>query len=65
MRPKSPCKDCNDRHETCHTVCDRYSVWKAEWEEQRKTINNSKYYYAEMYRLRNESIGRMRRKNHA
>lgn len=25
----SPCKDCEDRHEGCHSSCEDYLTWKA------------------------------------
>lgn len=27
---KSPCKNCEDRHDWCHSECDRYKAFKAE-----------------------------------
>ena len=28
-RPKiSPCADCKDRHEGCHSECERYEEWR-------------------------------------
>lgn len=41
MRP-SPCKDCTDRHAECHSRCERYSVWKAEYDKVRDVINKNK-----------------------
>ena len=30
---KCPCKECNDRTITCHSVCKRYTEWKG-WRDE-------------------------------
>lgn len=32
----SPCKDCADRHPACHSHCEKYKEWKAEWDALRE-----------------------------
>lgn len=36
---KSPCKNCEDRHDWCHSKCDRYQAFRAECDKVR-TIKN-------------------------
>lgn len=39
MRPKSPCKDCEERELRCHSQCERYKRYKVElrdYEKQRR-----------------------------
>lgn len=28
----NPCKDCVDRYPGCHSHCEKYKSWKAEWD---------------------------------
>ena len=32
----NPCKDCADRHPACHSHCEKYKEWKAEWDALRE-----------------------------
>ena len=32
----APCKDCEDRHEGCHTECDKYKEYKAELDKRKE-----------------------------
>lgn len=38
---KPPCKDCADRIPGCHSMCERYKVWKGDLEE--KTLAKTEY----------------------
>jgi hypothetical protein len=31
---QSPCKDCEDRHVNCHSQCERYKGYRAEYEAE-------------------------------
>lgn len=33
-----PCKDCGERHESCHSDCSKYKEWKAEFEAHKSKI---------------------------
>ena len=33
-----PCKGCEDRVIGCHSVCERYTTWKAERDELKKEL---------------------------
>lgn len=33
MKPIAPCRDCTDRHATCHSDCERYKEWQKVNEE--------------------------------
>jgi hypothetical protein len=30
---KAPCKDCHERHERCHSTCQKYIQWKSKEKE--------------------------------
>lgn len=36
MKNKHCCKDCADRHESCHSTCERYLEFKRECEKARE-----------------------------
>lgn len=36
MKPESPCKGCENRHERCHTECEEYGQYKEELAEFRR-----------------------------
>ena len=38
----NPCKDCPDRHSSCHSRCDKYKTWKAEWDALRENERKRK-----------------------
>lgn len=40
-----PCKDCSERHESCHSDCDKYQEWKEESDKFRDFKNVKKCYY--------------------
>lgn len=33
MKPKAPCKDCDERYSGCHGKCDKYKTWSNSWTE--------------------------------
>lgn len=33
---RAPCRDCEDRNETCHAICERYLTWAKERTEARE-----------------------------
>jgi hypothetical protein len=35
---KAPCKDCVDRHQLCHSTCEKYLAFKKEAEELKQKI---------------------------
>lgn len=37
IKAQAPCKDCGDRAIGCHGKCERYSSYRAEAEEEKKT----------------------------
>lgn len=41
---KNPCKDCSDRYPCCHAKCEKYKVWKAEWNrlKEQERINRER-----------------------
>lgn len=32
----NPCYGCNERHEMCHALCDRYATWAREYAEMKE-----------------------------
>lgn len=36
MRTTSPCFNCSDRSMGCHSICEKYTDWKAEHEAKRE-----------------------------
>ena len=36
MGVKSPCKDCKDRHEKCHTTCELYLEYREKLMQERE-----------------------------
>ena len=47
MKPTAPCKDCEDRHSGCHSICKAYKAYKEEAEKYKQTL--SKIYSANVY----------------
>ena len=41
-RNVNPCYGCNERHEMCHALCDRYAVWAREYAEAKKRYEKAK-----------------------
>lgn len=35
----SPCIECDDRHESCHSSCSHYKEWRKELDEEKARIN--------------------------
>lgn len=33
---KSPCKDCESRHEACWSNCEKYKEWRSVFDENKK-----------------------------
>ena len=42
VQNKAPCRNCEERHATCHSECERYITWKAA-HEQNKHLNARDY----------------------
>ena len=36
--PQTPCIDCPDRFVGCHSKCERYAAWYAEWWEKKNNL---------------------------
>jgi hypothetical protein len=54
---KAPCKDCPNRHQGCHSECDKYIAFRKERDE----LNELKHKEKEKHRLLveyNKEIGR-------
>ena len=52
---KSPCKDCQKRHEKCHSDCQEYLTRKREYEDQKqRALDQSRQERENHYRLLRE-----------
>lgn len=40
------CRECNERHATCHSTCEKYKEWLEEHKKQKKIAksNERKFY---------------------
>lgn len=43
MLKKPPCLDCTERHQSCHSQCERYLTYVKEKDAQKKNIEKQKY----------------------
>ena len=55
----TPCKDCKDRKERCHSTCEAYIVWKQSWNNERDQIIKMKNIEKRLNERRNDAIKRM------
>ena len=39
----SPCKDCPNRHPTCHGGCDKYNEWRIRLHEAKRRSEAERY----------------------
>lgn len=39
---RNPCLGCSNRRVGCHSICERYTTWKIDWDNKKKTICNKK-----------------------
>ena len=60
----SPCKDCVDRHVSCHSHCEKYIAWRTEMDEHKELISKIKAEEGMANKRRNDAI-RKRRKQYA
>ena len=42
MQTDSGCKDCIDRHEGCHSTCEKYRLWKKKQEDEKAVIRDKR-----------------------
>lgn len=40
LRPKPPCKNCENRHQGCHAKCSEYADFKRDFEQEKAKIKN-------------------------
>lgn len=59
--PIAPCKDCQDRHQFCHSTCQKYSDWRNKLNEEResKLAHNMKYYDANVFMISKNLKGKI------
>ena len=42
MQTDSGCKGCIDRHEGCHSTCEKYRLWKKKQEDEKAVIRDKR-----------------------
>ena len=57
----TPCKDCTDRYENCHSKCDQYKAWRSELDAEREKMIEVKVKNADLVRRRNDAIRKVKR----
>ena len=59
MIPKSPCYNCEERHDLCHSHCERYLKYREELDGYNEVVRKSK---EEACRLNGYEISKRKRK---
>ena len=60
----SPCKDCADRHISCHSHCEKYIAGRTEMDEHKEMLDKIKAKEGLANKRRNDAIIK-RRKHYA
>lgn len=60
----TPCKECTDRFESCHSVCEKYKAWRTDLDTEREIVTKKKIFDADATRRRNTAIAKMQRRKH-
>ena len=58
-----PCKDCVERHESCHSSCDKYVDWRRMLDEQKRKIYSVKTAEREVRNHKNAVISKACKKS--
>lgn len=58
-RTPCPCRDCDQRHEYCHSGCSLYKDWKDDLEKQKKVRQDAEHRNAEHIDYVRQSYSRM------
>ena len=56
----TPCKGCTDRHEACHSTCEKYKDWKQEFEVLKANVTKGRSFQNEIYAVQKAGIKRMK-----
>lgn len=56
----TPCKGCTDRHEACHSTCEKYKDWKQEFEILKSNVAKGRSFQHEIDFVKKEGIKRMK-----
>ena len=59
MIPKSPCYNCEERHDLCHSHCEKYLSYRKELDGYNEVVRRSK---EENNRLNSYEISKMKRR---
>ena len=60
----TPCKNCMDRHQNCHSECCNYNEWRKQLTKEKEKITKLRIANAQADRRRNDAIAKMKMKNH-
>ena len=57
----APCKDCQDRHQFCHSTCQKYSDWRNKLNEEHdaKLAHSMKYCDANRFAIAQNLKGKI------
>lgn len=57
----SPCKDCTERHVSCHSHCGKYLTWRADVDKERELVYKAKSIEGAANKRRNDAIAKIRK----
>lgn len=60
MSASGPCKECNDRYIACHDFCEKYKMWRKEFEATKEQIFKQRMNEKMLNERRNKAIARMK-----
>ena len=61
---KTPCYNCADRHENCHSDCKRYKEYHSVMEEKKRVRNENKGIFEDANGYQIGSIAKTKRRAH-
>ncbi len=58
-----PCKDCVDRHVSCHSSCEKYKLWRQDMDVVRDKILDEKLKNRRADDFKTDSVTRMQKRH--
>lgn len=55
---KAPCLNCTDRKVGCHSICEKYKVYREYKDKENEKIRQSKRVYDDLYTIKNTKFRR-------
>ena len=53
-----PCRNCNDRHVSCHSDCDKYIEWRTQLNAVNEQVRRARGAFYMCEKVHNESVRR-------